>query len=376
MSKVKQINTIREYITVGLFLLVIFVPNVVWLFCGDAIGKDDSEKRELAEMPEFDFTSVETFPKDFDNYWNDNLPFRKIIRSLWTNGNYRVFHDSTSPSVIIGKSDGGDDRNTWLFYAKNADFNPVKDVQGLSSYSSAIKNKIEKALVDNKKYLAEKDIDFYFFIAPSKENIYREFLPDDVKIYDEYSRVDKIVSEMKDDGSEVIYAKNDLINAKKDGQLYFKQDTHWNELGAMIGFNAIMSKIDSSFELSYSYENVGPVTENKDLTDLLGVKDYFIDYEPRSSYLHDIKPERMKIGQDKNEIVVSTNDNALLNKTVMIVGDSYRTAMLPYFEKTFSKVIGMHRGAYKKEMINEYKPDIVVSEMVERYVVDMGGFKF
>ena len=59
----------------------------------------------------------------------------------------------------------------------------------------------------------------------------------------------------------------------------------------------------------------------------------------------------------------------------MIVGDSFRKAMIPYFAKNYKKVIFLHRCDYGPYMLDAYAPDIIVCQFLERYVNTVQDFK-
>lgn len=64
-----------------------------------------------------------------------------------------------------------------------------------------------------------------------------------------------------------------------------------------------------------------------------------------------------------------------IDKTVLIVGDSFRSTMIPYFSKIYKKVIYLHRCDYQKHMIEAYAPDIVICQFLERYLNALEEFE-
>ncbi|MGL5703371.1 MAG: hypothetical protein ACRCW5_09660, partial [Cetobacterium sp.] len=55
---------------------------------------------------------------------------------------------------------------------------------------------------------------------------------------------------------------------------------------------------------------------------------------------------------------------------VLVFRDSFTSAMIPYISETFGEVeyIWSHSVNAHQQKIKEYKPDIVIHEMVERYI--------
>lgn len=366
MVKKEQMNKFQKYATVGVFLALIFVPSIVWAFCGSEIGDDKSENRKLAEMPEFDVNKIEEFPKQFEAFYGDHTPFRAAFRNAWTRVNYVLFSDSASNRVIVGKRDNDNAKQAWLFYDEK-DVSPVVGVQGLYSYSEKQKERAVNTLMANATQMAKEGRELYFFVAPNKENIYREYLPETVEIFDEKSHNEKLIDLLAENYEKVIYPKNEIIDAKKYGRLYSRQDTHWNKLGAFYGFKVLMREIEPGFNnFEHEVELTKPHTSYEDLAKFLGMTDYFLDDNPIVKYLEDM-PVKIEVKENSpRELEVSVNENPLIDKTIMIVGDSYRIGMKPYLQKVYKRVITMVREDSARSLIDKYNPDVVILEAVER----------
>lgn len=376
MKKKEGMNKFQKYITIGVFVLLFFVPGIAWIFCGEVIGDDNSENRKLAEMPEFDIAEIEKYPKQIDDYYSDHAPFRKTIKDIWTVINYEVFRDSTTKDVVIGKSDSKNGNEAWLFYAMKTDSNPVASVQGVTRHSDDAVKRVSENIKNTTEQLGKSGKKFYFFVAPNKENVYREYLPDDVKIFDEKSRDEKLLDTLMVKQDNVIYAKDEIMKAKEVGQLYYKQDTHWNNLGAFYGFKALMQGIEPGFkDFEYELQYTKPQVHNRDLARFLGMKNYFVDTKAEVKYKEDSKVQIRKEGEGDAMIEISTNSNPDIAKTVMLVGDSYRGAMLPYLQKVFYKVVSINRNTYEKSSMERFDSDTVIIEAVERNTMSGGSFK-
>ena len=365
MNKKEKVSKFQIWVTALGFLGLLFVPSVAWVFCHDTVGDDISENRKLAEMPKLGLEKIEAFPSEFENFWNDHVPFRSTIRKAWANLNFFWLRDLTTDKVISGKGVG---RERWLFYTPDANENPVLEAQGIEGFNQTSQRNMSAAIKRNTEKMEQEKRELYYLILPNKENVYREKMG--LTIYDSESRVEKFLKAInKTWGNKIIYPKNALIKNKKNEQEYFRQDTHWNDYGAFIGFKEIMKKIEpnyENFDYKISYTNVLEV-EGVDLERLTGIEDYFEDTYPVVEYLSGANYEIQTIETDTgDQIDITTNVDAPLKKTVMLIGDSYRTAIKEYFFKVYEKCIFMHRDDFKRAMVEEYDPDIVISEFVER----------
>jgi hypothetical protein len=174
----------------------------------------------------------------------------------------------------------------------------------------------------------------------------------------------------------LMYLKEDLEKVKSLGQIYYKQDTHWNDLGAFIGFKSITEKVSKDSKIDYNYEVKFSDQEfvDKDLSQMSGIKGVLKDTIPTINYLPDIEFKGM-ILQTENEIAITECESAPIKKTIMVIGDSFRTPMIPYFAKNYSKVIFLHRCDYGSYMLDAYAPDIIVCQYLERYVNTLPDLK-
>ena len=374
----KICRKISNIIMIIAFLLVLTVPTIWFWEIKDTIPPDTSENRKLAEKPKFDINTLDNYSDDYEAYYNDNLPFRSFIRNTWTNFNFFVFGESTTNQVLVGKNDG-DLSSSWLFYQENYDGNPIKETQGVYKFTEDEVLNIGKTINTNVKELKTRNIDLYYAFIPNKANLYREKLPDNITIFDPSTRVDKLYNVLKqtiEAKDNLMYLKEDLEKSKDIGQLYFKQDTHWNDLGAFIGFETITKKVSKDSGIDYTYEVKFSEEEfvDKDLSQMSGIKGTLKDTTPTITYLSDVEFKGMVL-ETENQIVITECEDAKVKKTIMVIGDSFRTPMIPYFAKNYQKVIFLHRCDYGSYMLDAYAPDIIVCQFLERYVNTVQDFK-
>lgn len=365
----KICRKISNIIMIIAFLLVLTVPTIWFWEIKDTIPPDTSENRKLAEKPKFDINTLDNYSDDYEAYYNDNLPFRSFIRNTWTNFNFFVLGESTTNQVLVGKNDG-DLSSSWLFYQENYDGNPIKETQGVYKFTEDEVLNIGKTINTNVKELKTRNIDLYYAFIPNKANLYREKLPDNITIFDPSTRVDKLYKVLKqtiEAKDNLMYLKEDLEKSKDIGQLYFKQDTHWNDLGAFIGFETITKKVSKDSGIDYTYEVKFSEEEfvDKDLSQMSGIKGTLKDTTPTITYLSDVEFKGMVL-ETENQIVITECEDAKVKKTIMVIGDSFRTPMIPYFAKNYQKVIFLHRCDYGSYMLDAYAPDIIVCQFLER----------
>jgi len=345
-------KNVNKLITIIIFILILIVPNVSYIFLKDKFPNVNTENRKLASKPELDNSNIMTYFSSYSAYYNDNLPYRTFIKSKYSKANYYLFN-YLGNNCLSGK-DG------WIFYINSDDGNPVAIVQGKGIYSKEQMEKAKQKINSDVSIAKDKGIDLYYLVIPNKENIYRDKLPDSIKIYDNKSNREKLIEYINN--SKLIYLKDKLLAEKNQFQLYMKQDTHWNEIGAFFGYQSLISSIKNDNSIHYESITKEFSINTGDMIGLSGVYNVFSDYKYTINY-----DNNYEIKKGCKGICVYENKNAKYQETIMIVGDSYRTAMIQYLSADFKTVIHLHRNDYKKKLIDEYKPNIIISEYVERY---------
>ncbi|MCI9016696.1 MAG: hypothetical protein HFJ53_06005 [Clostridia bacterium] len=347
-----------------IFIGIITLPQIIFWFVKEKdaeIEISESENRKLNTKPELKLSSILEYPQKYDNYYNDHLPFRDKLREFWTNINYNLFHTTVDDRVVIGKED-------WLFYRGD---DSIRQVQGLKEFTLSDKKNVLLGLQKNVDRLEIEGIQTYVLIAPNKENIYREYLPDTIPIKKNVTRTEELIEYIKEKSDiTVVYPKIELIDAKEDYQVYRKYDTHWNKVGAFIATIALKKQIDPDF--SYDFNNIKiEKIDEKDSRDLANLASLNNNIAEAKLIVKNFFPE-IKYVINEEERYEEYISNSPERKTVLFIGDSFREDMKEYFSKLYNRVIYMHRDKCSKDILENIKPDIVVIEAVERYSALIG----
>ena len=86
MKKNKTVNII----IIIVFLLIIFLPQLLFWIFGNNEEVSNTENRVLKSKPKFELSNIVDYPKQFDDYYNDHLPFRDNLRKYWSLINYKL----------------------------------------------------------------------------------------------------------------------------------------------------------------------------------------------------------------------------------------------------------------------------------------------
>lgn len=342
-------------------VVVVFVPFIANLFCSNTNMLDN---RALYKKPE---AFTRNFASDFEKYYNDTFAGRKKLIKKLVKIKRKLRFDSEA--FIFGQ-DG------WMFYdsGKIPDGYTLIDYFGKIHFSNEELQKMADGIEAIVKSYKARGIDYAIVVVPNKENLYAEFMPERLqseRVSDE-SRMDRAVKYLQTHTSaKIINLKEALENAKKELPLniYFKRDTHWNNLGAYYGFNEVLKMLNANgYQIPIKNIEASMITlAGKHNTDL-DMDDNETSYVVK--YREEIEAKCL-INEDSGFMQVYEMSKPYSDKTLLMVRDSFGIAAIPYFNKVFKKTIFVHTKYNKKasmdELIQKYQPDIIVEHLVERY---------
>ena len=306
--------------------------------------------------------------------------------SRWTAELLYPFGISTSPDqVIIGK-------DNWLYLGDMYSKTLTEDRRSATEADQVIGRRVGEAAERWEAYLASKGVTlFRIMVGPNKSSIYPEHMP--AWATPAMSNpTDALLQGVKP--VQFIDLRPALLAAKHASpqDIYFKTDTHWNDLGAGLAFQAFALEVGKVVpalrwpsQPVYNVTQVKPkeggdlarflrLTANLDdsapmiNTDSLPIHSTVIDYNAKSSMY---EGPGLQLEASVKPLLVQTT-GALNNKKVLWLRDSFGTSMSLLMSATFSDVLQMHWvPAIKpdgdlKRLVEEWKPDYVFMTVVER----------
>lgn len=352
----------------SLFISIITLPWLIQTLNIELSTNKSLEKRQLAKKPIIDFASIERYPKDYEAYFNDNFGFRGELISWGSYIKSNFFRASINPNKAVFGNDN------WLFLSGSFD-KILDDFSRKNLYSEKELIAISRVLENRKKHLEERNIKYYKTFWPNKHTIYPEKLPFYIRIQqkDTLSRPDQIISYLKSTNSSVdlLDVREKLIKSKRNAQLYFKHDTHWNEYGAFVGYKELFKKISADLpEIQPltidDYYIEWKITHGGDLAGMLGVqnKDYEDRYPVFTPLIKNNVVELPTVDYPKNTIILY-NEDCQNDLTILVFRDSFTTALTKFISPHFKKSFFIW-SSYDPELVEKVKPDVVVEGYVER----------
>ncbi|MBJ2130612.1 hypothetical protein JC525_16915 [Alteromonas sp. IB21] len=287
----------------------------------------------------------------------------------------------------------------------------------MNAYSRYANKKDETALLDKfftaanslHRISQSHNLPILVNIVPSKGSIYSEKLPSFLRNEEvPYYYVIDALSKLQN--PRFFTNRNALIEQKEDGHVYHAWDSHWNAKGAYVGYENLMTEINSHTSLEITSTTIGTfeyevLPYSGDLSRMLKlnhlpkiIQNHLLPYGPtiKNTYIkkdldvfqsiidnNSFKIERDSIVGKKmhrlgtNHQSILTHTPSALNKVNLLwFTDSFGTNMSPFMHETFVNVAQIHPRyltnlSQMKAITEEFRPELIVITLAERHSLEI-----
>lgn len=350
----KAVRCMGYGLYVALILGICIVPLVFLQFNP---GGGTTEKRTMASLPEI-WTSEGfnwNYLSEAGDYFTDHFAFREeiVAADSWIRSD--VFGVSSTDDVIVGK-------NGWLYYTATLD-----DYQHKNSVSERMLFNMAHNTALMQEYAEGLGKTFLFTVAPNKNTLYDENMPDRLRFQ---------VAEKSDAARLSLWLARENVNYVDmfdlfEGQeevLYYARDSHWNEKGAVLAYNALLDACGKPHE---AYGDLEPVQKTDYFGDLElmlfpvgGRAEMRLEYPVADTWCYaegeNVEDQFIRTGNEEGE------GNLLMYR------DSFGNSLIPYMAQTFSQAVFSKRVPYAMSDLVTCEPDVVIVEKVERHLPTLG----
>jgi hypothetical protein len=312
---------------------------------------------------------------ELSGYVRDHFGLRHTFVRWHNRFKLWAFGKSPVPRVIVG-------RDGWLFRGEHSVLDDYRPMNALPDY---LVERWRRPIHELRELLDERGIPLLVVVAPSKQTIYPEFLPDGVRSFEQSPRVDQMLEQLSRPAPLAVADLRSVVReAKRRHRTFDRTDTHWNELGAYAGYVAIVEKLSawlpqleprplSDFRIDRVDEPGG------DLARMLTMGDIFRE---ESLSLVPLSPRRSSVVELERpfETPPTKGDTSFIQDgpdlpRAVIFHDSFANRLIPLLAEHFSRLDCRHlrsrRGgrwdlAEDLEVIDAARPDVVIWEIAER----------
>lgn len=332
-------------IFITLFLAACIVLSVGILFAGPAKAGANEQLQRSPELFDKNGQLNDQFFADTSAWVNDHFFMRQELISINRWLTCTIFGHSGEESVILG-SDG------WLFYGSTLDDYTGANPRSAREIFSIVKN---ISLMD--QYCKQQGMSFAFLIAPNKNSVYPDNMPNYGNVADVHD-ANRVIQHLQEENVDVI----DLFDAfqKEDPVLYFRTDSHWNEAGAAYAadlINAVYG-VDSNF-----YD--GPFEYDKqlytgDLYEML----YPAFSGLEENLLFDGQLSFSYVGGATKADAITLNTQSDQPGSILVYRDSFGNLLHPYLAASYGTARFSRSNQY--DLTGDY--DHILVEIVERNI--------
>ena len=353
-------------------LAIVFLTAIVIPVAANLTGHDGAdrgaENREMADFPVFDrsLRSLARFPAGLDAWFGDHFGFRSTLVRWSSKMSVDLFGASPSTSVVLG-------RDGWLFYADDGAY---EDLASVSSLSDPEIDNWRTSILRARDWLRSRGIAYVFTIPPDKHVIYPEQLPATVRRTGPMSRADQVfaILEGKDF---VVNARPALEAAARRERIFDVTDSHWNERGAFVAYQAIIEAVRRQVprvppaRARSDFEETVEIADGGDLAGMIGLKRSLHEErllltprDPRRARV--IEPPGAEPGADVGRLVTEIPGSTL--PRALVFRDSFTSALVPFLSEHFSRVVYLWQDDFDANEVLAEHPDVVIQEIVGRHL--------
>jgi hypothetical protein len=223
--------------------------------------------------------------------------------------------------------------------------------------------RLAKTLAIQQSWLESRGVPFVFTIAPNKNSLYGQYMPDRYIVSDVPSNAKKLGEALKENGVNYV----NLFDALGGGsvQLYHKLDTHWNNTGALTAANALLARVrELNADFVYAPYNLDrydvETSWQGDLSDMLYPSASLLDVQ----HIYDIDKRYRGRFQSPEDIFIETTCGTG-SLDLLMMRDSFTNALILPLSNTFASVTYSRAVPYDYTLLTE-ETDIVIMEIAER----------
>ena len=332
---------------VALFLALVVLAPLAGIVAGDRVRGRNLELRTPAAKPALTLEHIGSFPREYEAWYADSQPFRDQLIYVRALMNKALYDRDVTRMVAFGKQG-------WLFYTNVNDGKPLNNYRGEDLFTNMELRRIADSLVRTRDNLRKQGCEFVLFIAPNKERVYSEYMPERYGAPSENYAAKQLVTFLRRRTDlNVVYCYDDLMQARQDLAdipIFYSKDTHWNGAGSYVGARAMMRALDI---------DMPPLTG--DITAPVSV-----GHTGDLSILTHLERD---IPADTDYAVTFDAGQASADrKTVFFCHDSFGDSLTGYLLNYFNMGNAVPYADYEEAQVDAAHPDIFILETVERYV--------
>ena len=374
-TRTRTVSRPGDRLLVAAFLLMVTLPGVL---TPTGIGRTDPSRNGEAISKPPTLTragGVGAWLRQASDWLRVSFALRREMIGWDARLKMSLALDTTYGSAVTLGREG------WLFYLVHRGSQGVRPEM---DFSPDELDRWVSFLEARQRRLAARGVAFLVVVAPNKETIYPDLLPAGTPAARPRSRLDVLLGRLRERGRvEAVDLRPALRQAREPDSpfrsypLYYRTDSHWNELGALLATRQVLERLHARFPgvevpsdgaLTLSRESTG----GGDLARMQGLQAQFSDSRVRvqvsgrrcSFDLGSVAP-----GQSPEPPLFSEKTLECPGAPIpraLVLHDSMMIGMLPTLATAFQRSVWRLSDTLDASLLDREKPDVVILEFVER----------
>lgn len=366
-----RIQPWAEVALVASFALALAGPGLATLAGVDRAGRPDATDPGTAPTA---VVTLEDRLASLTAAFDGHFAFRQAFVHWQAALRARVPGVSPLPSVIRG-------RDGWWYYGEDG---AIEDLTNAAPFPDHELVEWRDTLQHTRDWLAARGIAYVFVLVPDKHTVYPEHLPPSIHRRPGPSRADELAGYLRAHSTvPVVDLRRPLVAAKTGERLYHRTDSHWNDRGALVGYQQIMDALvaqratlmpphdRTAFAAVVRTEPGWDLAEMLSLTRELPEENLALTpLAPRHArVVEPAQPHPLYIGP---RLVTAVADPHL--PRAVFYRDSFGSALVPFLAEHFQRLTVLWEYDVLPETIRAEQPDVVIHEWAGRRLHNRGPF--
>jgi alginate O-acetyltransferase complex protein AlgJ len=309
--------------------------------------------------------------KAVETHYDDEFPIKRLGTNLWAALDFKVFNEGR-PGVILGK-------DQWLY--TDEEFDPVANSEQIEAENFALIRGV-------RDQLKQHGVQLVMAIVPAKARLYPEHIGAQTPTSLHADLYQQFHAQAQQAGIVAPDLLAPLQQAKQQGQVFLRTDTHWTPMGAEVVAQNLSKAIAAQMPLSgtpqqYQTEAVKTEPYKGDLTTFLPLDPLFSNLLPKPDELQQRATTAVNSSADSSS---DAGDAALFANNdipVALVGTSYsanphwnflgalqqslKSDVVNYAEDGHGPILPMLKYLQTDAFKNS-PPQVLIWEFPERYL--------
>lgn len=336
---------------VAAFLFLCLLPSVGMLVAPTQEEAGNEHLTALPSLQDPEGNWNKAYLSDLSDYLADHIAFRHQLITLHSQLCGAVFGTLPNEDVLLGK-DG------WLYYTDT-----LADYQGVDLLSQRQRYSAARVLALMEEYCQQRGVNFLFTIAPNKNSLYPEAMPARYHRSTQPGNAEGIAAYLAE--MDVPYADLFQLFQSQDQVLYFRTDSHWNNLGAALAGEAICNALGKNQASFWGQNYTMNPSHRGDLYEMAYPAGTLLEEDAVFTQAFSFTYQQ---GFRSPEDITIRTQNPDQTGSILMFRDSFGNALHPFIAQWYGSACFSRAMPYNLTYLDREGATTLVIEIVERNV--------